>query len=120
MNKSTQVLVLHCSLFFLLVLSCLFSPVVKYWYPVFYEEIFFPTYFVLGFLTILGWSPYLGGCTLTKLEKQFLARENRPVYEETFLYHYISKWTGLKVPKRLITITLLGLMFLPVVARFTE
>jgi hypothetical protein len=114
MNKSTAVLILHCSLFVTLVVCSLSSPFLQLWQPKFFNQLFFPVYASLVLVTALGWLPRFGGCALTTWENNLRKRENRQPYSDTFLVHYITLWTGWSVPKNAITAVLVGLMLVPV------
>jgi hypothetical protein len=114
MARSTQVLAVHCFLFQAFVISGVLSPFLAAWFPAFYDQTFFPIYLALVLAMLIGWSPYLGGCTLITLEKRFRQQEGKPAYNETFIAHYIREWTGKQVPGFVTTTALFALMILPV------
>lgn len=114
MARSTQILVIHCFLFQAFVIAGVSSPFLAAWFPTFYDQTFFPIYLAFVLVMLIGWSPYLGGCTLITLEKRFREQEGKPVYNETFIAHYIWEWTGKKVPGIVTTTALFALMILPV------
>jgi hypothetical protein len=114
MLRSWQVLALHCFFLWLLVTCSLSTPLLHHYFPRFYEETFFPWYVVIGIATMIGWSPMLGGCFLTKVENSLRAREKKTTYTDTFIVHYIWRLFGLRVRKALVTATLVAIMTLPV------
>lgn len=117
MNKSSLVLVLHCVVFFLLVICSLASPFVRLWYPQFYDSIFFPTFAAIMMMIVLGWSRCAGGCLLTRLENHYRLKENQPTYSHSFLKHYSSLLTGRPVPQIAVNIGLALLILFPILVR---
>jgi hypothetical protein len=67
---------------------------------------------VYAILTFGGWAIWYPGCVFTKWEKRIMREHGLPVYEDTYLVHYIYKFFGIKLSKRLILTTLLSYMIL--------
>ncbi len=113
MLRSWQVLALHCFLLWLLVACSISSMFVAAYQPEFFRSVFVPVYFVTVVLTVMGWSPWLGGCALTKLENKLRGQEGKRVYDRTFLVNYLDWWVGVQVPSPVVTITLVVIMLFP-------
>jgi hypothetical protein len=75
---------------------------------------------VYAILTFGGWALWYPGCVFTKLEKRIMREHGLPVYEDTYLVHYIYKFFGVKLSRRLILTILLSYMILFVVVIATK
>jgi hypothetical protein len=113
MRKSQVVLILHCLFFAILVACALVSPLLRFWKPELYEEVFFPTYAVVMIVTISMWFRCLGGCLLTRLENNYREKEGLAPYTDTFVLHYTRMLTGRNIQRRTVNGALWGVVLIP-------